>query len=76
VGPIDANFASTESSWSKIDYKSDPHAISLWGGGETRNTQYGSTDCKDRRGDATGAAPGCPFASIDIISFNTMIKRE
>jgi hypothetical protein len=49
VGPIDANFASTESSWPKIDYKRDPHAISLWGGGETRNTQYGFVDCEDRR---------------------------
>jgi hypothetical protein len=29
-----------------------------------------------RRGDAVGAAPGCPFASIDIISFITMMKRE
>jgi hypothetical protein len=28
------------------------------------------------RGDAVGAAPGCLFASIDIISFSTMMKRE
>jgi hypothetical protein len=27
-------------------------------------------------GDATRAAPGCPFDSIDIISFNNMVKRE
>jgi hypothetical protein len=28
------------------------------------------------RGDAAGAAHLCPFASIDIISFITMMKRE
>jgi hypothetical protein len=28
------------------------------------------------RGDVAGAAPGCPFKSIDIISFSTMVKRD
>jgi hypothetical protein len=28
------------------------------------------------RGDAARAAPGCPFDSIDTISFSTMMKRE
>jgi hypothetical protein len=46
------------------------------GSGETENTQYGSEDCEDRRGDTTDAALGCPFAFIDIISFITMMKRE
>jgi hypothetical protein len=36
-------------------------AISRGDGGETRNTQYRSTDCEDRRGDAAGATLGCPF---------------
>jgi hypothetical protein len=35
-----------------------------------------SADCKDRRGDAVGATPGCPFDSIDTISFSTMMKRS
>jgi hypothetical protein len=30
----------------------------------------------DRRGDVAGAAPSCPFDSIDTISFITMMKRE
>jgi hypothetical protein len=51
-------------------------AISQGGGEETRNTQYRYADCEDRRGDAVGASLGCPFDSIDIISFNTMMKRE
>jgi hypothetical protein len=46
------------------------------GNGKTRNTQYVSADWEDRRGDGPEAAPGCPFASIDHISFNTMMKRE
>jgi hypothetical protein len=33
-------------------------------------------ECKDRRGDAAGAAPGCPFDSIDAISFSNMMKKE
>jgi hypothetical protein len=41
-----------------------------------RNTPCGSEDCEDRRGDAAGGAPGCPFDSIDIISFGNMMKRE
>jgi hypothetical protein len=48
----------------------------MMGGRETRNTQYGSEDCEDRRRDAAGAAPGCPFDSIGIISFSNMMKRE
>jgi hypothetical protein len=40
------------------------------------NTQCGSEDYEDRRGDVVGATPGCPFASIDIISFITMMKME
>jgi hypothetical protein len=28
------------------------------------------------RGDVAGAAPGCPFDSIDTISFNNMLKRD
>jgi hypothetical protein len=57
----------------KIDYIKDPYAISQWGNRETRNAQYGSADCGDRRGDAAGATPGCPF---DTISFSNMLKRE
>jgi hypothetical protein len=43
-----------------------------------RNTEYKSRseDYEDRRGDATGAAVGCPFDSIDAISFSNMMKRE
>jgi hypothetical protein len=44
--------------------------------GEIENTQYESEDYEDRRGDTAGAAPGCPFISIDIMSFITMMKRE
>jgi ferredoxin len=51
-------------------------ANSQGGGGETENTQYESEHCEDRRGDVTEAAPNCPFASIDIISFITMIKKK
>jgi hypothetical protein len=46
------------------------------GSREIENIQYISADCKDRRGDDAGAPPGFPFASIDIISFITMMKRE
>jgi hypothetical protein len=46
------------------------------GGVETRNTQYESTYCEDRRGDGVEATHGCPFDSIDIISFSNMMKRE
>jgi hypothetical protein len=31
---------------------------------------------EDMRGDAVGIAPSCPFASINIISFIIMKKRE
>jgi hypothetical protein len=43
---------------------------------ETLNAQNRYADCKDRREDATEDASGCPFNSIDAISFSTMIKRE
>jgi hypothetical protein len=46
------------------------------GGEEIRNTQYKFVDYKDRRGDASRATPGCPFYSIDTISFSTMMKRK
>jgi hypothetical protein len=36
----------------------------------------GSADYMDRRCDAAIAALGCPFNSIDTISFSNMIKRE
>jgi hypothetical protein len=45
-------------------------------GGETRNTQNLSEDCKDRRGATAGAALGCPFDSIDTTSFINIMKRE
>jgi hypothetical protein len=35
-----------------------------------------SEDCEDRRGDAARAAPGCPFDSIDTISFSNIMKRD
>jgi hypothetical protein len=44
-------------------------------GRETRNTQYGYEDFKDRRGPLPTTL-GCPFASINTISFVTMMKRE
>jgi ferredoxin len=51
--------------------------VILQGGSrETRNTPYKSEDCEDGRGDVARAAPGCPFDSIDAISFNNMMKRE
>jgi hypothetical protein len=31
---------------------------------------------RDRRGDTAEATRGCPFASINTISFLTVIKRE
>jgi hypothetical protein len=46
------------------------------GGGETRNIPNGSADCDDRRGDTIGAAPGCPFDSIDTISLSNIMTRE
>jgi hypothetical protein len=33
-------------------------------------------DYKDRRGDVARAIPGCPFDSINAISFITMMKKE
>jgi hypothetical protein len=44
--------------------------------GWRRNTKYTIQICKDRRGDVVGAALSCPFASIDTISYITMMKRE
>jgi hypothetical protein len=41
-----------------------------------RNTPNGSEDCVDRRGYAAGAAPNCPFDSIDISPFSNVMKRE
>jgi hypothetical protein len=40
------------------------------------HTQKYSADYKDRRRDTVGVIHGCPFDSIDTISFVTMIKRE
>jgi hypothetical protein len=76
VGPITANFISTDPPWPKIDYKRILHAILWWGNKETQNTQYRSADCMDNKGDTANAAPGCPFDSINTISFSTMMKRE
>jgi hypothetical protein len=50
--------------------------ISQGGSGETRNTPNGPAHCENRRGDAIGAAPGCPFDSIDTISSSDIIKKE
>jgi hypothetical protein len=36
-----------------------------------KQTEY----CKDMRGNAIGAVHGCPFTSIDTISFATMMKE-
>jgi hypothetical protein len=75
--PFYAILIPTDSPWHKTDYiKGSPRAISWQGGGETQNKQNWSKDCQDRRGDTTGAAPGCPFDSIDTISFSNMMKRE
>jgi hypothetical protein len=67
---------STELSLPKSDYIYPILAIFGRSGGETQNTSYGSEDREDRRGAAAGAAPGCPFDSIDIISSSTMMKME
>jgi hypothetical protein len=74
TGPFPVSFASTDLYWPKTDYiyeYTTPRAISQWGGRETQNTWNGSEDCKNRKGDAAEAIPGCPFASINI-SFTTM----
>jgi hypothetical protein len=34
-----------------------------------------NTDGEDRKRDAVRAAPGCPFISIDTISFTTMKRK-
>jgi hypothetical protein len=67
---------SMNSSWPKTDYIYPSSGDFARGGRETRNTHYRYADCKDRRGDAIGAASGCPFDSIDTIYFSNMIKRE
>jgi hypothetical protein len=41
-----------------------------------KNTPNRSTNCEDRRGGTVGAAPGCPFKSVNTISFNNMMKME
>jgi hypothetical protein len=75
VGPFQAFFASTESSWPKKYYIYDLPAQFRDGTMEKHGIH--NTDLnKDRRGEPTGAAPSRPFASIDIISFITMIKME
>jgi hypothetical protein len=63
-------------SLSKSDYIYPILAIFGRSGGETRNAPYGSEDCEDMRGAAAGAAPGCPFDSIDVISSSTIMKME
>jgi hypothetical protein len=52
-----------------------PYAISWEGDRETQNTQYGSTNCEDRRETMPEPLLVVPFDSIDIISFSTMIKK-
>jgi hypothetical protein len=46
--------------------------------GRRRNTKYIIRICilHGYEVDAAGATPDFPFASIDTISFNTMMKRE
>jgi hypothetical protein len=65
--------------WNRLALKTTIYtiaqAISRWGGRETENTQHGSADWEDRRGDVVGATLGCPFVSINTISFTTMMKR-
>jgi hypothetical protein len=76
VRPFIKILVSMDSAWHKIDYIKDPWAISQQGSGERQNTPNGCADCEDRRRDATGAAPDCPFDYIDTISFSNMMKRE
>jgi hypothetical protein len=38
--------------------------------------EFKNSVLKDRRGDTTGGGPGCPFDSIDTISFSNMLIRE
>jgi ferredoxin len=73
VGPFPASFDSTEPSRPKTYYKYDPFDKIVRRHEETQNK---SEECEDGRGDAAGAVPGCPFDSINTISFITMIKRE
>jgi hypothetical protein len=53
-----------------------PRAISRRGNEETHNIQKGYENYKDMRRDNVGAAPSFHFASIDTISFTTMIKMK
>jgi hypothetical protein len=73
---FDATLDSTEPSSPKTDYIYPPLAISRGDDRDTRKTPYRSKDCKDRRGDAAGATPGCPFASINTISISNMMKTD
>jgi hypothetical protein len=41
-----------------------------------KNTQNGSADYRDRRGDDAGASHGWPLDYIDINCFVTMMKME
>jgi hypothetical protein len=43
--------------------------ISQWGGGVTHNTRNWSEDFEDRRGDAAGATPDCPFDTIPLTTW-------
>jgi hypothetical protein len=66
---------STNYSWPKTKYIKDPSGDFMTG--RQRNTEYTKLiwDCKDRRGYAAGATPGCLFDSIDTISCSNMMKR-
>jgi hypothetical protein len=75
VGPFLDFFASTKSYWPKTDYIYDPLGYLMRVGRETWSTQYGYEDFKDRRGMLLTTLD-CPFASINTISFVTMMKRE
>jgi hypothetical protein len=82
-GPLSPSCVLSMQSWSpptrlelKLTIKRTPRAILWWGDTESWNTPNRCADCEDRRRDATRAAPGCPFDSIDTISFSNMIKRE
>jgi hypothetical protein len=66
--------------WNRLHLKptiyTPPLAISWGDDRDTWKTPYRSKDCKDRRGDAAGATPGCPFASINTISISNMMKTD
>jgi hypothetical protein len=60
----------------KLTIYMTPPAISRWGNKETHNIWKGYENYKDTRADDVGAAPSFHFASIDTISFTTMIKMK